>query len=265
MYEFDYERPRDIGAALKAVDADSAFLAGGMTLLPTMKMRLARRSRLIDLGGLPELRGVRVAPDRIEIGAMTPHVEVQDSPDVRRLLPGLAQLAGGIGDPLVRNRGTIGGSIANSDPAADYPAAVLGLGATVVTNLREIPGGQFFKGMFTTALAPGELITRVSFPLPRRCAYLKFRNPASRYAVVGVLVAETSGGLRVAVTGAGPQVFRLPAFEQALAKRFAPEALLGLRVPSDGLNDDMHGSAAYRANLIGVIARRAVAMVATPG
>jgi carbon-monoxide dehydrogenase medium subunit len=265
MYEFDYERPQDLGAVLKAVDADSAFLAGGMTLLPTMKMRLARRSRLIDLSALRELRGVRVAAGKIEIGAMTPHVEVQDSPEVRRLIPGLARLAGGIGDPLVRNRGTIGGSIANSDPAACYPAAVLGLGATVVTNLREIPGGQFFKGMFATALAPGELITHVSFPVPRRCAYLKFRNPASRYAVVGVMVAEAADGMRVAVTGAGPQVFRVAAFEQALAKKFAPEALQGLQVPSDGLNDDMHGSADYRASLIGVIARRAVALAAVPG
>jgi carbon-monoxide dehydrogenase medium subunit len=265
MYEFDYERPREIGAALQAVDADSAFLAGGMTLLPTLKMRLARRSRLIDLGGLHELRGVRVAPGRIDIGAMTAHVEVQHSGDVQRLLPGLAHLAGGIGDPLVRNRGTIGGSIANSDPAADYPAAVLGLGATVVTTRREIPGDQFFKGMFVTALASGELITHVSFPLPRRCAYVKFRNPASRYAVVGVMVAETAQGVRVAVTGAGPHVFRLADFEQALTQRFAPEALLGLRVPSDGLNEDMHGSAGYRASLIGVIARRAVAMVTAAG
>jgi carbon-monoxide dehydrogenase medium subunit len=265
MYEFAYERPQDISAALKFVDADSAFLAGGMTLLPTMKMRLARRSRLIDLSALHELRGVRIRPEGIEIGAMTSHVEVQESVEVRRLLPGLAGLAGGIGDPLVRNRGTIGGSLANSDPAADYPAAVLGLGATVVTNLRRIPGDQFFKGMFVTALAPGELITHVSFPLPRRCAYLKFRNPASRYAVVGVMIAETTDGIRVAVTGAGPQVFRLAAFEQALAKRFAPESLKGLEVPSDGLNDDMHGSAPYRASLIGVIAGRAVAMVTAPG
>ena len=265
MYEFDYERPSELGAALAAVNSDSAFLAGGMTLLPTMKMRLARRSRLIDLAALPELRGVRVVAGRIEIGAMTSHVEVQDSPDVRQLLPGLASLAGGIGDPLVRNRGTIGGSIANNDPAADYPAAVLGLGATVVTNLREIPGDRFFTGMFATALAPGELITRVSFPIARRAAYLKLRNPASRYAVVGVMVAETAGGVRVAVTGAGPHVFRLASFEQALAKRFAPEALEGLAVPADGLNDDMHGSAAYRASLIGVIAKRAVALVADPG
>lgn len=265
MYEFEYERPANLDAALKAANSDSAFLAGGMTLLPTLKMRLARRSRLIDLAALPELRGVRSVAGAIEIGAMTSHVEVQDSTEVQQRLPALARLAGGIGDPLVRNRGTIGGSIANNDPAADYPAAVLGLGAVVVTNLREIPGDRFFTGMFATALAPGELITRVSFPVPRRAAYLKFRNPASRYAVVGVMIAETAGGIRVAVTGAGSQVFRLPAFEQALARRFAPEALQGLEVSSDGLNDDMHGSAAYRANLIGVIARRAVTMVAAPG
>jgi carbon-monoxide dehydrogenase medium subunit len=265
MYEFDYQRPAELSAALKAADADSAFLAGGMTLLPTLKMRLARRSRLIDLSGLPELRGVKVVAGKVEIGAMTAHVEVQDSPEVQRLLPGLARLAGGIGDPLVRNRGTIGGSIANNDPAADYPAAVLGLGATVVTNRRQIPADQFFTGMFSTALAAGELITHVSFPVARRAGYLKLRNPASRYAVVGVMVAETPGGVRVAVTGAGPQVFRLPAFEQALARRFAPEALQGLTVPADGLNDDMHGSAAYRASLIGVIARRVVGTIAAPG
>jgi carbon-monoxide dehydrogenase medium subunit len=262
MYEFAYERPVDLGAALKAADADSAFLAGGMTLLPTLKMRLARRSRLIDLSALPELRGVTATSTTVDIGAMTSHVEVQDSPEVQRLLPGLARLAAGIGDPLVRNRGTIGGSIANNDPAADYPAAVLGLGATIVTNLRRIPGDDFFTGMFATALAPGELITRISFPVARRAGYLKFRNPASRYAVVGVMVAQTPAGIRVAVTGAGPQVFRLPAFEQALTRRFAPEALQGLTVPSDGLNDDMHGSAAYRASLVSVIARRVVDMVA---
>jgi carbon-monoxide dehydrogenase medium subunit len=191
---------------------------------------------------------------------MTAHVDVQDSADVRRLLPALAKLAGGIGDPLVRNRGTLGGSLANNDPAADYPAAVLGLGATITTNSREISAEQFFTGMFSTALEAGELITRVSFPLPRRAAYLKLRNPASRYAVVGVMVAETSQGIRVAVTGAGACVFRVPSFEQALSRRFTADSLVGLRVPSDGMNDDMHGSAAYRASLIGVIARRAVAM-----
>jgi carbon-monoxide dehydrogenase medium subunit len=265
MYDFEYLRPTELGAVLASVDADSAFLAGGMTLLPTLKMRLARRSRLIDLAALAELRGVRVTAGRLEIGAMTAHVEVQDSPEVQRLVPGLARLAAGIGDPLVRNRGTIGGSIANNDPAADYPAAVLGLDGTVVTNLREIPADRFFTGMFATALAPGELITRVSFAPPLRAAYLKFRNPASRYAVVGVFVAETADGVRVAVTGAGSQVFRIASFEQALAERFAPEALEGLTVPCDGLNEDLHASAAYRAHLIGVIGRRAVAMAVAAG
>jgi len=263
MYELEYQRPGSVAAALAAADADSAFLAGGMTLLPTLKMRLSRRSRLIDLSALDDLQGVRVTPSALIIGAMTAHVEVQDSAEVRRALPALAKLAGGIGDPLVRNRGTIGGSLANNDPAADYPAAVLGLGATVETNKREISAEQFFTGMFSTALDTGELITRVSFPLPRRAAYLKFRNPASRYAVVGVMVADTAQGIRVAVTGAGPCVFRVPSFEEALSRRFSADALRGLRVPSDGLNGDMHGSAAYRASLIGVIARRAVAMAAS--
>ena len=260
MYAFDYHRPRSIEDAVAAAGVDDgAFLAGGMTLLPSMKMRLARRSRLVDLGAIAGLTGIRSEGGRLVIGAMTRHVEVQDSALVRKELPALAALAGGIGDPQVRNRGTIGGSIANSDPSADYPAAVLALDARIHTHARAIAADDFFQGMFATALAPGELITHVSFARPRRAAYVKFKNPASRYAVVGVMVAQHEAGVRVAVTGAGPHAFRLPEFEAALSKRFDPEAVRVLTVPSDGLNEDMHASAAYRAGLISVIAARAVA------
>lgn len=261
MYPFEYQKPADVKSAVQAVSGagEGKFIAGGMTLLPTLKLRLARPDRLVDLGGLAELAGIRVERDRIEIGAMTRHADVAGSADVRRAIPALAALAGGIGDPLVRNRGTIGGSVANNDPAADYPSAVLGLGATVITDRREIAADAFFTGMFSTALAAGELITRIRFPVPKRAAYVKFPNPASRYAMVGVFVADTAAGIRVAVTGAGACVFRVAAFEAALAKRFAPEALDGLTVAADGLNQDLHGSAEYRASLVPVIAKRAVA------
>jgi carbon-monoxide dehydrogenase medium subunit len=261
MYPFEYIKPDSVQAATRAVAAagENRFLAGGMTLLPTLKMRLARPDRLVDLAGIEELAGIRVERDRVDIGAMTRHADVAASAELRRALPALASLAGGIGDPLVRNCGTIGGSIANNDPAADYPGAALGLGATVVTDRREIAADVFFTGMFSTALQPGELLVRVRFPLPRRAAYVKFPNPASRYAMAGVFVAETTAGVRVAVTGAGPCVFRATAFETALARRFAPESLEGLDFPADGLNRDLHGSAEYRAHLVGVIARRAAA------
>jgi carbon-monoxide dehydrogenase medium subunit len=261
MYEFDYVRPTSVQSAVQATGdgRQGTFLAGGMTLLPALKLRLARPDRLVDLAALAELAGVRVERDHVAIGAMTRHADVAGSADLRRVLPALAELAGDIGDPLVRNRGTLGGSIANNDPAADYPAAVLGLGATIVTNRREIPADSFFTGMFATALAPGELIVRVKFPLPRRAAYVKYPNPASRYAMVGAFVAETAGGVRVAVTGAAGCVFRVAAFEAALAKKFAPEALDGLAVSPDGMNQDLHGTAEYRAHLVNVIARRAVA------
>ena len=258
MYAFDYRRPRSVQEATAAATEDSAFLAGGMTLLPSLKMRLARRSRLVDLGGIAELGGVRGGAGVVHVGAMTRHVEVEESALLRKVLPALAALAGGIGDPQVRNRGTLGGSIANNDPSADYPAAVLALEARIRTDQREIAAADFFQGMFTTALRPGELITEVSFALPRRCAYVKYRNPASRYAVVGVMVAQGEAGVRVAVTGAGPQVFRLPDFEAALQRQFSPDAVRALRVPADGLNADMHASAEYRAALISVIAARAV-------
>ena len=260
MYPFDYLRPANVQAAVQASDGgrSGTYLAGGMTLLPALKLRLARPDRLVDLASLADLRGVRIERDRVEIGAMTRHAEVASADDLRRALPALAELAGGIGDPLVRNRGTLGGSIANNDPAADYPAAVLGLGATVVTDQREIDADSFFTGMFTTALRPGELVTRVRFPLPKRAAYTKFPNPASRYAMVGVFVADTGRGIRVAVTGAASCVFRVPSFEAALAKKFAAEALDGLQVAADGMNQDLHGTAEYRASLVNVMARRAV-------
>jgi len=258
MHPFEYVRPATVDQAASA-GGQGSYLAGGMTMLPSMKLRLSNPERLIDLGGLAELAGVTVTGDRVTIGAMTRHADVAHSADVRRVLPALAELAEGIGDPLVRNRGTIGGSIANNDPSADYPGAVLGLGATVVTNRREIAGDDFFTGMFTTALQPGELITRVSFPLPVRAAYAKFPSPASRYAMVGVFVAETRSGIRVAVTGAAACVYRLPEFEAALARRFAPDSLQGLAVSGDGFNQDLHGSAEYRASLVPVMARRAVA------
>lgn len=261
MYPFEYLRPADVNSAVQAASGpgENRFIAGGMTLLPTLKLRLARPDRLVDLAALAELVGIRVARDHVEIGAMTRHADVAASPELRRALPALASLASGIGDPLVRNRGTLGGSIANNDPAADYPAAVLGLGANVITDRREIAAETFFTGMFSTALQTGELITRLRFPIPKRAAYVKFPNPASRYAMVGVFVAETAAGVRVAVTGAGPCVFRVADFEAALSKRFAPESLDGLHVPAEGLNQDLHGSAEYRASLIGTIARRAVA------
>lgn len=260
MYPFDYVRPADVSAAVQQAGGGESgqYLAGGMTLLPTLKMRLAQPARLVDLGAVRSLAGVRLDGSKASIGAMTRHTDVARSAELLRALPALAELAGGIGDPHVRNRGTLGGSIANNDPAADYPAAVLALGATVATDRREIAGEQFFTGMFATALQPGELVVRVDFPLARRAAYAKFPNPASRYAMVGVFVAETGGGVRVAVTGAGQHVFRVPQFESALGRRFAPESLEGLEIPSDGLNQDLHGSPEYRAALVTVMAQRAV-------
>ncbi|HTR14742.1 MAG TPA: xanthine dehydrogenase family protein subunit M [Roseiarcus sp.] len=261
MYAFEYNRPTTLSGALAALEKEDAKpLAGGMTLLPTMKQRLAAPSALIELTWLPELSGINRDGDNIAIGAMTRHAEVASSSVVQSAIPALATLAAGIGDPHVRNRGTIGGSIANNDPAADYPAAALGLGATIITSKRRIAADDFFKGLFETALEPGELITQVSFPIPQKAGYMKFANPASRYALVGVFVAKTAGGVRVAVTGAGASgVFRLPDFESALNANFAPGALDGLSVPADGLIADIHADADYRAHLIGVMARRAVA------
>ena len=264
MYEFNYHRPEtlDAASAALAAAADGQVLAGGQTLIPTLKQRLASPSDVIDLGGIAGLGGVRREGDAIVVGAMARHAEVASSADVRNAIPALAALADGIGDPQVRNAGTIGGSIANADPAADYPAAVVGLGATVRTDRRTIAGDDFFTGLFETALGEGEIILSVSFPVPRRAAYMKFPNPASRYAIVGVMVAETGGGVRVAVTGAGGHVFRSGAMEGTLAASFTPEAIRHISISPDGLNEDIHASAEYRAHLVGVMARRAVAAAA---
>jgi carbon-monoxide dehydrogenase medium subunit len=260
MYAFEYHRPQSLaGAAADLAKPEAKALAGGMTLLPTMKQRLASPAALIDLKNVHELAGIAREGDNLVIGAMTRHAEVAGNNVVQAAIPALAALADLIGDPHVRNMGTIGGSLANNDPAADYPAAALALGATIVTNKRRIGAQEFFTGLFETALETGELITRVSFPLPQKAAYMKFRNPASRYALVGVFVAKTAGGVRVAVTGAGANgVFRVEAFEAALNRNFSPSALEGVSVRASGLNSDIHADADYRAHLIGVMARRAV-------
>lgn len=261
MYNFEYHRPKSVADAIAALKnaADGKLVAGGQTLIPTLKQRLAQPSDLVDLSGVAELRGIKVEGNAVTIGAMTKHAEVASSAEVRKAIPALAALASEIGDAQVRNLGTLGGSIANSDPAADYPAAVVALNATVRTNERSITADDFFKGMFTTALKEGELIVSVSFPVPEKAGYMKFPNPASRYAMVGVFVARTAGGVRVAVTGAGPSVFRVKAMEEALARDFSPKAVENIKVPASGLNSDIHGSAEYRAHLVTVMAKRAVA------
>lgn len=261
MYNFDYTRPSSLDEALKALASgdEVKLMAGGQTLIPTLKQRLAQPAKVIDLSGIAELKGIKVEGNSVVIGAMTPHAAVADSADVKAKIPALASLAHGIGDPQVRNRGTLGGSISNNDPAADYPAALMALGATVLTNKRQLAAEDFFDGMFTTALAEDEIVTKVAFPIPEKAAYAKFAQPASRYALVGVFVAKTGDGVRVAVTGAGEGgVFRVSEFEAALSKNFAAAALDGISVPADGLNGDIHGSPEYRAHLIGVMAKRAV-------
>ena len=260
MYDFTYHRASDVADAVGKVGAaaEGQFLAGGHTLLPTLKLRLARPSDLVDLQDVEDLRGVSVADGGVTVKAMTTHATVAASQAARDAIPALAALAGGIGDPHVRARGTIGGSIANNDPAADYPAAVVGLGATVKTDRREIAGDDFFTGMFETALGDGELVTEVRFPRADRAAYYKFKNPASRFAIVGVFVARTGGGVRVAVTGAGPCVFRVGEMEEALAADFSSAAIRDVHIPEDGLNSDIHAQADYRAHLVNVCARRAV-------
>ena len=264
MYDFTYHRPSSLDDAAAAIKGagDGVFLAGGQTLLPILKLRLANPSDVVDLGGIAELKRITVDGDTVTIGAMTPHAEVAGSADVRAKIPALADLAESIGDPQVRNRGTIGGSIANNDPAADYPAAVVGLGATVHTNARTIAADDFFTGILETALNDGEIITAVSFPVPDKAAYQKFGNPASRYAIVGVMLSSGSAGVRVAVTGAGPCVFRQGDMESALAGSFSADAVAGVTVSADGLNSDIHASAEYRAHLVGVMAKRAVAACA---
>ncbi|CAO3403809.1 xanthine dehydrogenase family protein subunit M [Azospirillum sp. 11R-A] len=259
MYAFTYQRPTSLADAATAIQAEEAkLLGGGQTLLPTLKQRLARPTDLIDLGAIPELKGIREADGGLEIGAFTRHAEVAHSDLVKRVIPALASLAEGIGDRQVRNMGTMGGSIANADPSADYPSAVVALKATVTTDRRTIAGDDFFTGMFETALEPGEILKSVRYSRPDKAAYAKFRNPASRYAIVGVFVAKFGAEVRVAVTGAAGSVFRAKAFEAALAADFRPEALNGLSVSADGLNADIHASADYRAHLVTVMAKRAV-------
>jgi aerobic carbon-monoxide dehydrogenase medium subunit len=261
MYAFDYHRPASVRAAagLLGRKEDAKLLAGGHTLLPTMKQRLAKPSDLIDLGGIADLAGIALKGRSIVIGAMTRHADVAASSVVQEHLPALAALAGGIGDPHVRNKGTIGGSIANNDPAADYPAACLGLGATIITNKRRLPADAFFLGMFTTALDDDEIVLRVSFPIVNKAGYMKFPNPASRYAMVGVFVSKKGKAVRVAVTGAGSDgVFRWTQAEEALT-RFSPHAVEGLSMPAKGLNADIHASAEYRAHLVTVMTKRAIA------
>ena len=260
MYNFQYQRPGDRAAASAAAKAANArYLAGGQTLIQAMKLRLSSSDALVDLGGIADLKGIKVDGGSVTIGATTTHATVARSAEVQKAIPALAELAGGIGDQMVRNMGTIGGSIANADPAACYPAAVLGLGATVNTDRRSIAADDFFKGLYETALKPGELITAVSFPPAQRAAYVKYKQPASRFALVGVFVAQTAGGVRVAVTGAASSVFRCKPLEDALARSFTPEAAKAVKLSADGLNADLHGSAAYRAVMISVMASRAVA------
>jgi carbon-monoxide dehydrogenase medium subunit len=261
MYDFGYTKPSSLADAVKALssDGDAKALAGGQTLIPVLKQRLNKPSTVVDLAKLG-LSGITVTGDSVTIGAMTTHATVAKSAEVKKAIPALAALAGGIGDNQVRHRGTIGGSLANNDPSACYPSAALALGATITTNKRSIAADDYFQGMFTTALEPGEIITSVSFPIPAKAAYVKFKNPASRYAMVGVFVASGPKGVRVAVTGAGQGgVFRHSAAEAALSKSFSPGALDGVSIGADTMNSDIHASAPYRAHLVGVITKRAVA------
>ena len=265
MTPFKVHRVSSLADAAKtmAAAAEGRLLAGGQTLIPVLKQRLATPSDLVALAAVPGLSGIKATPSLLTIGAMTCHAEVAASGDVRRLVPALAELAGGIGDPHVRNRGTMGGSVANNDPAADYPAAVLGLGATVVTDRRRIAADDYFKGLFSTALAEGEIVTAIEFPVPAIASYLKFPHPASRYCLVGVMVSKGPAGIRVAVTGAGQEgVFRVPAMEAALAKDFSARAIESIKVAPDNMLADIHAGADYRAHLVGVLARRALAKVA---
>ena len=260
MYDFEYQRAISVDDALKkyADSEDARFLAGGMTLVPVLKQRLDQPSNVVDLGDLADMRGISQEGNAIIIKAMTTHHAVNTSELVMSKIPALAHLAGTIGDHMVRNRGTIGGSLANSDPAASYPSAVLALNATIITNNREIAADDFFTGMFDTALEEGELILSVSFPIPEEAGYKHFPNPASRYPIVGSFVAKTSNGVRVAITGAGPCAFRVDDFEDALTKKYNPEAIRDIKISDEGLATDIHASAEYRAHLINVMTRRAI-------
>jgi carbon-monoxide dehydrogenase medium subunit len=262
MYETIYHRPSSVdeAVALFGKGSESKYLAGGHTLIPVMKQRLAAPSDVIDLGKIKELIGVEASADTVAIKAATTHYDVAQSGPAQKAIPALAYLASLIGDPAVRHRGTIGGSIANNDPNADYPAACLGLGATIITNKRRIAADDFFTGMFSTALEDGEIITKISFPIAKKAAYEKFKHPASGFALVGVFVSKRGSDIRVAVTGAGSNgVFRVKSFEEALKKRFSPKSIEGMTIPADGMNSDIHGSAEYRAHLVAVLARRALA------
>jgi aerobic carbon-monoxide dehydrogenase medium subunit len=259
MYEFEYQRPADRAGARAACSGDARYLAGGQSLVQAMKLRLSSVERLVDLGGIADLKGIKVDGGRVTVGATTTHAAVAASPEVRRALPALAELAGGIGDPMVRAMGTIGGSLANADPAACYPAALVGLDSTVHTDRRTIAGDDFFRGLYDTALEEGELITAVSFAVPAKAAYVKYRQPASRFAIVGVFVSQGAGGVRVGVTGAKACAYREPALEKALTASFTPEAAKAVALPSEGMNADLHATAEYRAAMVGVMAARAVA------
>jgi carbon-monoxide dehydrogenase medium subunit len=260
MYRFEYQQAQDIADAVKRREKaeDGVYLAGGMTLVPTLRQRLAAPSDLIDLAGIDALKGIEEDGGSLRIGAMESHADVAASELVRDRIPALSSLAAGIGDPQVRNRGTLGGSVANADPAADYPAAVLGLGATIHTDRRTIEADDFFRGLFETALEEGELITAIEFPVPRRASYHKFKNPVSRYAIVGVFVADFGAAVRLAVTGAAVCVFRVPEMEAALSEAFLPQSITGITVDAAAMNRDLHAGAEYRAHLVGVMARRAV-------
>jgi carbon-monoxide dehydrogenase medium subunit len=259
MYDFAYHKPGSVADAVKLLaDPDAKAISGGHTLLPALKHRLNRPTALVDLSGIAEMRGIKRVGNAIVIGALTRHVEVATSAEVKAAIPALAYMASHIGDVQVRNRGTIGGSVSNNDPAADYPGAVLGLGATVHTSSRRIAADDFFQGMFTTALEPGEILTAVEFPIVDKAGYAKMKNPASRYVMAGVFVSKAGGAVRVAVNGAGPCVFRQGAMEAALAATWSPDALAGIEQSAADLNSDIHGSAEYRAHLVTVMAKRAV-------
>ncbi|HEY4139899.1 MAG TPA: xanthine dehydrogenase family protein subunit M [Pseudolabrys sp.] len=262
MYNFTFHRPTTVrqAAGLLNRNPEAKLLAGGHSLLPVMKLRLAQPSALVDLSQVEGIVGVELKGRSISVGAMTRHADVANSPVLKEHMPGLAMVPGSIGDPQVRNRGTIGGSVANNDPNADYPAACLGLGATIITNKRRIAADDFFTGMFSTALEEGEIIVRISFPIAKKAGYEKFKHPASGFALVGVFASKRGSDIRVAVTGAGSNgVFRVPTFEEALKKRFSPKSLEGLTIPAAGMNSDIHATPEYRAHLVGVLARRAVA------
>jgi carbon-monoxide dehydrogenase medium subunit len=260
MYAFDYQRPSTADAARSAAaGAGVRYLAGGQSLVQAMRLRLSQSDRLVDLGGIAELKQIRAEGNGVTIGAMATHASVAGNADVRRVVPAIAELAGGIGDPMVRNMGTIGGSIANADPAACYPAGVLAFNATIRTDRRTIAADDFFTGLWETALQPGELITAVAFPAVQKAAYVKFKQPASRFALIGVCVAQTASGVRVGVTGAKSHAFRATEIENALARSFTPEAAKAVKMATADVNGDLHGSAEYRAAMISVIASRAVA------